>query len=500
MAGVWLSTTTYSTDRLALPAGWHCFCAEAIGVQPHERLTVVAFDAKAPAHNQIETDPNFPGNIMAAALALSYRMAATLADHARQHGPPDLLLIEAEHALGYFLLQRRLTEPQHPLAHTPVVVIEPVVSPSNSSSYRFPTYWINRLSEWCLKAADARVGSEALSTPAMLDLPALIAAARMPISFPANTAEAQGACLPKQADEQEGLLSVIIPFYNMGPLVGETIASAAAAVYRPLEIIVLDDGSSPAHQQQLAAAAAHHADLVRIIRTPNGGLARARNAGAEAARGEFITFLDADDLVAPDYYPRALAVLRRFQNVSFVTSWVRLFGAIDACLPTWNPEFPFLLGRNMLAAFPVLRRADFLAYGLNNPAIAPAFEDHEAWIRMLAHGCVGVSLPDPLAFYRVREDSMLRQANLEQQTLLMERIAQLHEQLYQRYGSELFALQNANDRALRWNHPGAATIDYMAKHAEAEQAYAQLRQRFAPLDPLIRKVVTIVSWLRGPRL
>jgi len=279
-------------------------------------------------------------------------------------------------------------------------------------------------------------------------------------------------------DTVPGLLSVVVPYYNLGAYLAETIASIVAASYRPLEIVVIDDGSDdPASVAALERESLRYSDLLRVVRCARGGLARARNLGAHTARGEFLAFVDADDLVDPSFFGRAIDVLQRYDNVSFVYSWVRFFGDAEGCWPTWNAEFPLLLAHNMLTAFVVVRRSDFLAWGQNDPALTDALEDYDAWISMLEHGCVGVSLPEPLVQYRVRADSMYRSLSeaqiLEMYALIVER----HRATYERYGAELFALQNENGPGWRWNHPATDPPDVLQ-----QRQITALQQRLTRLE------------------
>src|SRR5579883_2718722 len=92
------------------------------------------------------------------------------------------------------------------------------------------------------------------------------------------------------------LVSVVIPTYNYGHFLGRALASVFAQTYAPIECIVVDDGST----DDTPAVLAQYGDRVRVIKRQRGGPAAARNAGVEAAKGEFVAFLDADDWWAKD--------------------------------------------------------------------------------------------------------------------------------------------------------------------------------------------------------
>jgi len=100
------------------------------------------------------------------------------------------------------------------------------------------------------------------------------------------------------------LVSIIIPCYNASPWLAATLESALAQTYRPAEIIVIDDGST---DDSLALARTFAPRGVHVYARLNRGAANARNHGLAVARGEFIQFLDADDLLAPDKISTQLA-------------------------------------------------------------------------------------------------------------------------------------------------------------------------------------------------
>ena len=90
--------------------------------------------------------------------------------------------------------------------------------------------------------------------------------------------------------------SVVIPAFNAAATLARAIESVRAQSWPAHEIIVVDDGSTDAS----AAVAAKFGDAVCLIRQPNSGVSVARNAGAAAATGDWLAFLDADDWYAPD--------------------------------------------------------------------------------------------------------------------------------------------------------------------------------------------------------
>jgi glycosyltransferase involved in cell wall biosynthesis len=97
----------------------------------------------------------------------------------------------------------------------------------------------------------------------------------------------------------KALVSTIIPVYNRAELLRQAVASVVAQTYRPIEIIVVDDGSTDHTSQVLEELTADHPGLIRVVRQANAGPGAARQAGLLQARGEFIQFLDSDDLLLP---------------------------------------------------------------------------------------------------------------------------------------------------------------------------------------------------------
>ncbi len=119
--------------------------------------------------------------------------------------------------------------------------------------------------------------------------------------------------------------SVVITSYNYISFVAEAVESALGQSLPPLEVIVIDDGSTDGTPAYLAERYGGHAS-VRIIATENRGQLAAFGEGARAARGEVIAFLDADDLWEADYLACIAAVYSANPAVDFVYTNMRFFG------------------------------------------------------------------------------------------------------------------------------------------------------------------------------
>jgi glycosyltransferase involved in cell wall biosynthesis len=110
------------------------------------------------------------------------------------------------------------------------------------------------------------------------------------------------------------LVTAIIPNFNHARFLAEAVESALAQTHDRIEILVVDDGSTDGSRSVLAA----FGDRIRVIRQANRGVAAARNAGVQAARGDYFAFLDADDAWLPLKLERQLARFAAEPNLGLV--------------------------------------------------------------------------------------------------------------------------------------------------------------------------------------
>ncbi|MEQ8381957.1 MAG: glycosyltransferase family 2 protein [Coleofasciculus sp. A1-SPW-01] len=138
------------------------------------------------------------------------------------------------------------------------------------------------------------------------------------------------------------LVSILIPCYNAEAWLAQTLESALAQTWSPTEIIVVDDGSK---DRSLAIAKAFESRGVKVITQPNKGASAARNRAFQESQGDFIQYLDADDLFAPDKIERQVQLLAN-ENCNCVAAgeWARFYKTPSDALfipqPLWADMSP----------------------------------------------------------------------------------------------------------------------------------------------------------------
>lgn len=131
----------------------------------------------------------------------------------------------------------------------------------------------------------------------------------------------------------EGLVSTIIPVFNRPVLLGEAVESVLRQAYRPIEIIVVDDGSTDATGAVADALARNHPAKIWVVHRANGGPGAAREAGRQIARGEYIQYLDSDDVLLSGKFELQVSGLRAHPDCGVSYGKTRYVAAGDR---PWN--------------------------------------------------------------------------------------------------------------------------------------------------------------------
>lgn len=216
------------------------------------------------------------------------------------------------------------------------------------------------------------------------------------------------------AEFEKGLVSVIIPVYNGQPFLSDAIASVVEQDYRPLEVIVIDDGSTDS-----TAQIAQRFPEVRYFYQSNQGHGSAKNTGIEKSRGEFLAFLDADDWWTPNKVSIQVGFLQAHSQVGYVLSHMKMILEPGVQIPSWvRPEFLHQPVRAYIPSSFMVRRAILNQVGVFDPGYT-AGNDSDWFLRAQDVGIQRTLLPDVLLFRRIHEknDSSLRTKVLREDLL-----------------------------------------------------------------------------------
>ena len=192
------------------------------------------------------------------------------------------------------------------------------------------------------------------------------------------------------------LVSVIIPVWDGEAFIEETLQSVFVQTYQPLEIIVVDDGSldaTPALVKKYAA--------VRYLRQENTGAAAARNWGVRHARGEFIAFLDADDLWTPDKLEQQMLVFRNNPKIDIAFCYLRKFY-------TANIDFQAPAEPGYITSAAVIKAQVFFDVGPFSTELH-AGEFIDWYNRASEHGCRSFMIAEAALLRRIHENNMGKQ-------------------------------------------------------------------------------------------
>lgn len=232
------------------------------------------------------------------------------------------------------------------------------------------------------------------------------------------------------------MVSVVIPCFNMGKFIGETLDSVARQTFRDFEVIVVDDGST----DPLTVEILNNLQLpnTKVIHTANQGLPSARNTGIANATGEIIFALDSDDMMAPNYLEKGVAAFRSGSNVGIVYCRFRLFGNKKGIWKLQPYSFNRMLVSNVINANGFFLKSDWQRVNGYNPNMKYGWEDWDFWLSIIELGREVVRIPEVLFYYRIRDRSMHSTMTPEEVVQMRTQLFYNHEDLYRKNIHVLF--------------------------------------------------------------
>jgi glycosyltransferase involved in cell wall biosynthesis len=287
------------------------------------------------------------------------------------------------------------------------------------------------------------------------------------------------------SESHPNLVSVIIPNYNHAAYLPQAIDSVLAQTYKPVEIILVDDGSTD-HSRQVAAA---YGDQIRYIWQENQGLSVARNTGIRAARGEFVAVLDADDMYEPSFIGTLVAALDAEAEADAVYCGYQFVSAANRPLPQYarrvvSPEqlHETLVNGNFLVPLCLLiRKSVYHQVGLFDPAFQGC-ADWDVWLRIARQYKV-IGIDKALVRYRVLPDSM----SSDPAYMLADRLRVLQKHLEQNAANPI---PKSECEQVAYGHAYLiAAVEYFQRQ-DLEQAYDCIRNMVKAAPVMLTELET----------
>ena len=282
-------------------------------------------------------------------------------------------------------------------------------------------------------------------------------------------------------------VSVIMPAFNVAAYIEAAVRSAFAQTVTDAEVVVADDGSTDATPEVLARLQQEFGERLVVVRGENRGLPSARNAALARARGRYFALLDSDDYWAPEFLAAQLSILEGQPEVAIVTGngWYHggpLNGRPVRPHPDPRPE-PVLASiiedERAIFVMSVFRREVYETIGGFNESFRTN-EDYEYWLRAAAAGFRFKRNSEPLAYYRVRDESLSADE---------ERMIRGILRVYRHFRP-----------SIAYREPEVAALDRQVRRFEAE-LFALLARSGAPVPPNLSHrefIMTLLTW-RGDR-
>lgn len=179
--------------------------------------------------------------------------------------------------------------------------------------------------------------------------------------------------------------SLIIPFYNAIDTIEDTLSSIQSQTFQDFEIYIINDGSKSIAGLDAILDKFSTLNII-LISKENGGVSSARNLGASKAQGQFVLFLDSDDLIAPTFLEKIYQATLSDPTIDIVGTHMQVFGNECRKQKIFFHSLKELLIKNTLCYCLAIRSEKFKQFGPFDTELKVA-EDWDLWISLIKNGC-----------------------------------------------------------------------------------------------------------------
>ena len=210
------------------------------------------------------------------------------------------------------------------------------------------------------------------------------------------------------SDYEPGLVSVITPVYNAEKYLKESIESVLSQTYHHIEMILVDDCSSDNSAQIIREYQLKNSRIRYYLQPRNMGAGHARNKALELARGQYVAFLDADDVWIPVKIERQISLMNEKQ-APFSYAAIEMVDENDDIIKRKRDvresiTYDFLLSNTMIATSTVV--IDRTVLGDFRMHVRRGGQDYATWLKLLRSGYKAVGINEVLNKYRIRNNSL----------------------------------------------------------------------------------------------
>ena len=209
-------------------------------------------------------------------------------------------------------------------------------------------------------------------------------------------------------DYIQGLVSVIIPVYNCEKYIDRTLQSVFAQTYKNIEIVLVDDQSTDSSAEIIKHYQEFHPEIVYFLQPKNMGAGHARNKALELAKGQYVAFLDADDVWKPSKIEKQVKLLRE-KDGGFCFAAIEMIDGDDNIVKGKRAvkeeiDYNFLLSNTMIPTSGVM--VDRAIKGDFRMHLRRGGQDYATWLRLLQDGSKAYGIDEALVGYRIDGQSL----------------------------------------------------------------------------------------------